>query len=98
MNKKILFCALLLSCVLTSHAGDYATLYRQLPVALTEPIAPTIPDNRVSLTDFGGCGDGVTLNTEAFEKAIKALSAKGGGHLVVPAGICDGHHPTQGQH
>ncbi len=87
MNKKILFCALLLSCVLTSHAGDYATLYRQLPVALTEPIAPTIPDNRVSLTDFGGCGDGVTLNTEAFEKAIKALSAKGGGHLVVPAGI-----------
>jgi polygalacturonase len=41
----------------------------------------------VSLTDFGGGGDGETLNTEAFAKAIAALSEKGGGHLVVPPGL-----------
>ncbi|CAN4094549.1 unnamed protein product [Withania somnifera] len=42
-----------------------------------------------NLTDFGGIGDGVTLNTAAFEKAILAiakLGRKGGGQLNVPPG------------
>lgn len=42
-----------------------------------------------NLTDFGGVGDGVTLNTEAFQRAILAISKlgkKGGGQLNVPAG------------
>ncbi|KAF2304141.1 hypothetical protein GH714_028017 [Hevea brasiliensis] len=42
-----------------------------------------------NLTDFGGVGDGVTLNTEAFERAILAISKlrkKGGGQLNVPPG------------
>ncbi|KAK1377856.1 putative polygalacturonase [Heracleum sosnowskyi] len=42
-----------------------------------------------NLTDFGGVGDGVSLNTEAFEKAVFAISKlgrKGGGQLNVPAG------------
>ena len=48
---------------------------------------PQIPESSVSLADFGGVGDGVTLNTAAFEKAIAILSGQGGGRLVVPAGI-----------
>jgi polygalacturonase len=48
---------------------------------------PVIPKATVDLSDFGGVGDGVTLNTEAFAKAIAALSAKGGGELVVPPGL-----------
>ena len=48
---------------------------------------PAIPDLAVSLTDFGGVGDGVTDNTQAFEKAVSALEKQGGGHLVVPAGV-----------
>ncbi|XP_038711125.1 probable polygalacturonase [Tripterygium wilfordii] len=42
-----------------------------------------------NLTDFGGVGDGVTVNTEAFERAISAISKlgkKGGGQLNVPPG------------
>ncbi|CAA0821525.1 Pectin lyase-like superfamily protein [Striga hermonthica] len=42
-----------------------------------------------NLTDFGGVGDGVTLNTAAFERAVVAISKlgkKGGGQLNVPPG------------
>lgn len=49
--------------------------------------APVIPQTTATLTDFGGVGDGVTLNTEAFSKAIASLSDKGGGELIVPPGI-----------
>ncbi|XP_042055459.1 probable polygalacturonase [Salvia splendens] len=53
---------------------------RQLP--MLRPVA-------FNLTDFGGVGDGVTLNTAAFEKAVRAISklgGKGGGQLNVPPG------------
>lgn len=42
-----------------------------------------------NLTDFGAVGDGVTVNTEAFERAVYAISKvskKGGGQLNVPPG------------
>lgn len=68
-------------------AGDYARYYEGLPTALTEPSVPQIPDNVVNIADFGGVGDGATLNTQAFAKAFNALEKQGGGHLVVPAGI-----------
>ena len=48
---------------------------------------PVIPALSVSLADFGGVGDGVALNTDAFARAIGHLSQKGGGRLLVPAGI-----------
>ena len=47
---------------------------------------PVIPTARFSLTDFGAVGDGKTLNTAAFEKAIAAITTAGGGRLIVPAG------------
>lgn len=42
-----------------------------------------------NLTDFGAVGDGVTVNTVAFERAMMAISKlrkKGGGQLNVPPG------------
>ena len=48
---------------------------------------PTIPVRAVDIRDFGGVGDGVTLNSEAFAKAIEALTEVGGGRLVVPTGV-----------
>ena len=45
---------------------------------LQTPQPPNIPGNNFKLTDFGGVGDGKTLNTAAFAKAIEACK-KGGG-------------------
>ncbi|HQU84399.1 MAG TPA: glycoside hydrolase family 28 protein [Pyrinomonadaceae bacterium] len=38
------------------------------------------------VTKYGAVGDGKTLNSEAFKKAIEECSKKGGGRVVVPAG------------
>ena len=51
------------------------------------PAVPVIPATAVKLTDFGGVGDGVTLNTAAFAKALAELAERGGGRLIVPPGI-----------
>lgn len=48
---------------------------------------PTIPSTSLSIADYGGVADGVTLNSEAFEKAVSALEKMGGGHLIVPEGL-----------
>jgi DNA sulfur modification protein DndE len=40
-----------------------------------------------SLRQYGALADGQTLNTEAFQKAITACAAKGGGTVLVPAGL-----------
>lgn len=41
----------------------------------------------MDIRDFGAVGDGVTLNTAAFQKAIDELARVGGGHVVVPQGV-----------
>lgn len=69
------------------RAADYTSYYKQMPVAVAQPELPRIPDRTVLLTDFGAKGDGLTLCSDAFAAAIKHLSAQGGGHLVVPAGV-----------
>lgn len=66
---------------------EFAHLYNNLPFEMPRVTRPEIPSRRVCLTDFGAVGDGVTLNTDAFARAINALSEQGGGHLDVPAGI-----------
>ena len=60
--------------------------------AQTPPVSPTValpnfPSAVVNLADCGGRGDGQTLNTAAFEKALSVLAEKGGGELVVPPGL-----------
>ena len=51
------------------------------------PAKVNIPAASVSILDYGAVPDGITLNTEAFRKAVSALEKKGGGHLNVPEGI-----------
>ena len=51
------------------------------------PALPQIPDRTFNLADFGAVGDGQTLNTDAFTKAVAAVDHAGGGRLVVPKGV-----------
>ena len=67
--------------------NGYSYLYNDLPFEMEAVTLPEIPDLSVDLRDFGAVGDGLTLNSEAFSKAISHLEAAGGGHLVVPDGI-----------
>jgi polygalacturonase len=48
---------------------------------------PVIPNNSVNIKDFGAVSGGDVLNTEAFAKAIEAVSKKGGGKVIIPPGI-----------
>jgi polygalacturonase len=51
------------------------------------PAPAQIPSRSYSLLQFGGVGDGRTLNTRAFARAAAVINAVGGGKLVVPAGV-----------
>ncbi len=66
---------------------DYSHYYSNLPISMAQTAAPEIPDYRVNVADYGAVGDGTTLCTDAFAKAIAAVEAHGGGHVDVPAGI-----------
>ena len=63
------------------------SLYEGLAFDMPTVEVPTFPDYSVSIKAYGAEGDGETLNTEAFEKAIAHVSERGGGRVVVPKGI-----------
>ncbi|QRX64943.1 glycoside hydrolase family 28 protein [Dysgonomonadaceae bacterium zrk40] len=84
-----LFTLFLLSSCNDSNGKDsaYSYLYENLPFEMPLLSPPTFPDYSVSVADFGGVGDGTSLNTGAFAKAMDHLSSRGGGRLIVPAGV-----------
>ncbi len=61
-------------------------LYKNLEFKMPVVKEPVIPANSVSIVDFGAVSGGQDLCTEAFSKAIEALSVKGGGRVVIPRG------------
>lgn len=82
-----LLITVLTCCQLSAQAESQTDLYDGLPFQMDKVKEPVIPQNTVSITDFGGNPNGKTLNTEAFAKAIKHLSDLGGGRLEVPFGV-----------
>jgi len=65
-------------------AADYIA---EAPFKMTMPAEPVIPNRTFNLADYGAVPDGQTLNSAAFAKAIDAVKAAGGGHLIVPQGL-----------
>ncbi|WP_028547979.1 glycoside hydrolase family 28 protein [Paenibacillus sp. UNC451MF] len=57
------------------------------PFDMPEIALPNIPERSVAITDFGACGDGITMNTEAIARAIEAVAADGGGTVIIPSGV-----------
>jgi polygalacturonase len=76
--------ASLSSAVLLAQNGD---IYKTLEFKMNPVAEPVFPSNTTKVTDFGAVGDGVTLNTTAFAKAIDDVSKKGGGKVIIPRGI-----------
>jgi len=64
-----------------------ADIYADLPFEMSPVARPAIPSREASVADFGGAGDGVTLNTAAFASAIESLAGQGGGRVTVPDGV-----------
>jgi polygalacturonase len=90
-NKTILLAlsGLLLSMSSTraqSAEKDISWYITRCPFPMTPPVVPQFPAHDFLLTGYGGVGDGHTLNTTAFQHAIEACSAAGGGRVVVGAG------------
>ena len=56
------------------------------PFGAVQVARPTFPERTVSVADHGALGDGATMNTDAFARAIAACAERGGGHVIVPPG------------
>lgn len=91
MNLRFTLILVFIGSILLPLSGlsaqDMTKLYQDLPFEMPLVKRPSIPSRSVNLLEFGGVGNGVTLNTEAFEKAISHLEKLGGGRLVVPQGV-----------
>jgi len=86
--KKVLFSALMLGAALSLSAeSKYDHYYVDLPIEIEHVQEVTFPATAVNIAQFGAKPDGQTDCTEAFAAAIKDLSDKGGGHLIVPRGV-----------
>jgi len=92
MSRLFKVACILLSFIALTHQGNakkyaYDYLFKNLAFEMPKIQKPTFPKSTISITECGGVGDGVTLNTTAFAKAIELLSTKGGGTLNVPYGV-----------
>lgn len=66
---------------------DISKHFKNLPFKMSELSIPKFPNKTFNIKQFGAVGDGMTVNTDAFAKAIETCSKAGGGKVVVPAGM-----------
>jgi len=57
------------------------------PFKMPDVVAPTFPDKKFNITDFGAKPKNGFLNTKAINSAIDACNAAGGGTVTIPEGV-----------
>lgn len=95
MNKKtlsiltVLFVFSITGCTYPKKVDSYliAEKIDGIEFEMNQVQEPVIPAYSVNIADFGAVRGGQVLNTKAFADAIDAVSKKGGGKVVIPAGI-----------
>ncbi len=92
MTKRFLFILLsafsmFLSSCTKQKASSTSGSYDHIEFDMAIVKEPEIPSNSVNIIDFGAVGDGETDNSQAFADAISAITEKGGGKVIIPAGI-----------
>lgn len=87
MKKLLLGIFVSAATLISAQKNDINHYIKNAPFKFGEIVLPNIPQKDFNIKDFGGVGDGKTLNTKAFEKAISTISQNGGGRLIVPQGI-----------
>ncbi|MDP3945755.1 MAG: glycoside hydrolase family 28 protein [Lutibacter sp.] len=98
MKTQFIKLLYIISATLTVSCSQYANLettksyktsgfYENIEFEMKIIQEPSIPNYSVNIKDFGAVSGGEILNTEAFEKAIEAVTKKGGGKVIIPSGI-----------
>jgi len=64
-----------------------ASAHLRAATEIAPPPPPVIPTATFDITAFGAVGDGKTMNTLAFARAISACRLAGGGSVIVPPGV-----------
>ena len=70
-----------------SEASAIDDVYKNLPFEMDAIERPVFPDYRVSICDFGAQNGGKSLCTDAINEAIRSVHERGGGTVVIPAGL-----------
>ena len=78
-----------LGCAQKNLADKESTIniYEGLEFDMPGIQEPEIPAYSVNISDFGAVSGGQVLNSKAFADAIDAVAEKGGGKVIIPAGI-----------
>lgn len=71
----------------SSENLEIKKLYDSIEFKMDVIKEPKFPNYSVSIVDYGAVGDGLTMNTEAINKSIEDVNKKGGGKVIIPAGI-----------
>lgn len=85
MKTKILFFLLVFSVLKNTAQAQLQSHFswKELPVVAK----PVFKKDTLNILEYGAVNDGITLNTEAINKAIVTTSKKGGGVVLVPSGL-----------
>lgn len=83
----LLLSALLLAGNANAQEKGADYYYKNLPFKMNKVVEPSFPGKVFQISDYGAVADGQSLNTMAFNKAIKACTEEGGGRVNVPSGI-----------